>query len=181
MNRVPAGYSIHCSPWFLLRWVESSRLLTQVTSNPSSAMIVSTDSLFSNVPIKVPHELQSLQWRPKCTKHSWPSSHVTWLTESSRNVAIYNYKNGFNICFNMRSTQLLNQMSGAFEQVVQHCWKRVESNLNWFKLLFNFERTFSLFLKMLNGVETVWTLRSSNIRSTFVDQMLGKSFKRVFV
>ena len=81
----------------------------------------------------------------------------------------------------MRSTQLLNQMSGAFEQVVQHCWKRVESNLNWFKLLFNFDRTFSLFLKMLNGVETVWTLRSSNIRSTFVDQMLGKSFKRVFV
>ena len=32
--------------------------------------------------------------------------------------------NGFNICFNMRSTQLLNQMSGTFEQVVQHCWKR---------------------------------------------------------
>ena len=38
---------------------------------------------------------------------------------------------------------LLNQMSRAFEQVVRHCrkrknmlkacWKRVESNLNWFK------------------------------------------------
>ena len=28
--------------------------------------------------------------------------------------------NGFNICLT-RSTQLLNQMSGAFEQVVQHC------------------------------------------------------------
>ena len=29
--------------------------------------------------------------------------------------------NGFNICFNMCLTQLLNQMSGAFEHVVQHC------------------------------------------------------------
>ena len=27
----------------------------------------------------------------------------------------------FQHCFNMRSTQLLNQMSGTFEQVVQHC------------------------------------------------------------
>ena len=29
--------------------------------------------------------------------------------------------NGFNICLNMHSTQLLNQMSEAFEQVVQNC------------------------------------------------------------
>ena len=29
--------------------------------------------------------------------------------------------NGFDIFLNMRSTQLLHQMSGAFEQVVQHC------------------------------------------------------------
>ena len=32
--------------------------------------------------------------------------------------------------FNLRSTQLLNQMSGAFEQVIEHCWKLVESVLN---------------------------------------------------
>ena len=32
--------------------------------------------------------------------------------------------NGFNICFNMYPfNTLLNQMLGAFEQVVQHCWK----------------------------------------------------------
>ena len=29
--------------------------------------------------------------------------------------------NGFNICFNIRSTRLLNQMSGAFEEFVRHC------------------------------------------------------------
>ena len=65
----------------------------------------------------------------------------------------------------MCSTQLLNQMSGAFEQVVQHCRKGkkilkacrkcVESNLNWFKVSFNIDSTFSLFSKMLNGIETV--------------------------
>ena len=59
------------------------------------------------------------------------------------------------------------------------CWKCVESKLNWFKLLFNIDSTFSLFLTMLNGVETVWTLRSSNIRTTFVERMLGKCWNRL--
>ena len=73
---------------------------------------------------------------------------------------------------------LLNQVSGAFEQVVQHCskcknmwkarWKCVESNFNWFKLSFNIASTFLLFLKTLNGIETVWTLRSSNLCPTSV-------------
>ena len=66
--------------------------------------------------------------------------------------------NGFNICFNMRPTQLLNQMSVAFEPVVQHCWRHKkmsevcwncdESNLNWFKLSFSAASTVPLFLKM---------------------------------
>ena len=92
--------------------------------------------------------------------------------------------NGFNISFNMRSTQLLNQMLGTFEQVVQHCWKCkkvlkacwkcVESNLNWFKLPFNVDSTFNLFLKMSNGVETVWTVHSSNIRPTSLRLLLNE-------
>ena len=89
----------------------------------------------------------------------------------------------------MRSTQLLNQMSGAFEQVVQHCWKRkkmskacwkrVESNLNWFKFSFNVDSTFSFFLKMLYGVEIVWTPRSSNICPTSVQLLLNECWSNV--
>ena len=80
-------------------------------------------------------------------------------------------------------------MSGAFEQVVQHCWKRkkmskacwkyVESNLNWFQLSFNIASIFPLFLKMLNGDETVWTLRSSNICPTSVHLLLKECWANV--
>ena len=98
----------------------------------------------------------------------------------------------------MRSTQFLRQMSGAFEQVVQNCWKRkkklkacwkcVESNLNWLKLHLILLQHFVCFWKCWMALfETVWTLRSSNICPTSVQlfsctnvgQML-KHFKLVF-
>ena len=75
--------------------------------------------------------------------------------------------------------------------VVEHCsncdicWKRVESNLNRFKLSFNIDSTFPLLSKMLNGFEAVWTLRStlvqhlSNIHSTFVERVLLKCWNRL--
>ena len=97
--------------------------------------------------------------------------------------------NGFSICFNMRSTQLLNQMSGGGgclnrsfnivetkKKMLKACWKCVESNLNWFKLSFNIDSTFSLFLKMLSGV---WTLRSSSICPTSVQFLLNECWVNV--
>ena len=87
----------------------------------------------------------------------------------------------------------LNQMSGAFELVVQHCWKcknrwkLVESNLNWFKLSFNIHTTFPLLSIMLNGVESrlntpcnicpTFAQHPFNFCRTNVDQML-KLFKQ---
>ena len=87
---------------------------------------------------------------------------------------------------------LSNQMSGAFEQLVQHCWKYkqcwklVEANLNCFKLSFNIDSTFPLLSQMLSGVEAVWTLRSTfaqhpfNVCWTNVGQIL-KPFKRALI
>ena len=52
------------------------------------------------------------------------STSTVWNVIHRLSPAILSLKarlNGFNIWLNMRSTQLLNQISGAFEQVVQHC------------------------------------------------------------
>ena len=87
---------------------------------------------------------------------------------------------------------LLSQMLGAFKQVVQHCWKRkkkllkacwkrVESNLNRFKLSFNIHTTFPLLSKMLNGVEAVWTLRSTFVQHPFNfcwNRLIKRAFRR---
>ena len=108
------------------------------------------------------------------TRQTW--SPLTAKVCSTTHILLKACLNGFNVCFNMSSTKLLIQMSGAFEQVIQHCckrkkcWKLVESNLNWFQITFNIDSTYSLFLKMLNGVETVCTLCPSNICPTSVHQ-----------
>ena len=79
---------------------------------------------------------------------------------------------------------LLNQMFGAFDQVVQHCWKRkkcwklVESSLNRFKISFNIDSTFPMFSKMLNGLFK-WFQHLHNIRSTFVERMFVKCWNRL--
>ena len=70
--------------------------------------------------------------------------------------------------------------------MLKACWKRVESNLNWFKLSCNIDSTFLLFLKILNGVEAVWTLPEFNICPelaqhpfNFVERMLVKCWNRL--
>ena len=105
----------------------------------------------------------------------------TLYTEGKAKGPFKRFQHLFQHAFNT----LLNQMLGAFEQVIQHCWRRVESNLNPFKLSFNIHKTFHLFSKMLNGVEAVWTLRTfvkhlPNIRPTFVERMLVKWWNRLY-
>ena len=66
-------------------------------------------------------------------------------------------------------------------------WKRVESNLNLFKLTFNIDSSFPLLSKMLNGVETLsstFVQQLPNIcstRLTFVERMLRKCWNRLLV
>ena len=55
--------------------------------------------------------------------------------------------------------------------LLKACWKRVESNLNWFQLSFNIDSTFPLLLQMMNGVETVLIPRSTIVQH-FVEWML---------
>ena len=59
------------------------------------------------------------------------------------------------------------------KKLLKACWKRVESSLNWFKLSFNIDPIFPLFLKMLNGLFRRFQ-HLPNICSTFVEQMFVK-------
>ena len=75
-------------------------------------------------------------------------------------------------------------MFGAFEQVVQRCWKRkkcwklVESSLNRFKLSFKIDSTFPLFSKMLNGSFKRFQ-NLLNIRSPSNERILVKCWNRL--
>ena len=68
------------------------------------------------------------------------------LREIFKEPPLVSYKRG--VCW---TTYI---MLGEFEHVVSHCWKRVESSLNRFKLSFNIDPTFRGFV--LENVEGCW-------------------------